>query len=158
MTRCRICNRRTSYPICSECADEKELEMIKTLHAVGESIQLAKDRKKALFLLIMPFTRTMIAGMLLIVISIVLSANTAFSFIYWIIMFAGELLFITSWIMHPPMKTEALADYHDMKWRIIQLKERKNDIINALLVPSEEWDAYDKRLLTLNIYGSGMGN
>ncbi|MCK5743721.1 MAG: hypothetical protein KAH30_03220, partial [Caldisericia bacterium] len=92
--------------------------MIKTLHAVGESIQLAKDRKKALFLLVMPFTRTMIAGMLLMVISIVLSANTAFSFIYWIIMFAGELLFITSWIMHPPMKTEALADYHDMKWRI----------------------------------------
>ncbi len=64
--RCRKCKKHSRFPVCADCADEEELEVIKSLYAIDETIQIDRDRKKALFVYVMPLTRPMIVAMLIL--------------------------------------------------------------------------------------------
>ncbi len=69
----------------------------------------------------------------------------------------SAILFIFSWMIHPPLKTEAVEDYRDMTNRIVSLKERKEIMIEILEEPSSAWTDAEKRYMKQNIF-TGTGD
>ncbi|MEZ4812279.1 MAG: hypothetical protein R2883_02125 [Caldisericia bacterium] len=155
--RCRKCNKYSRFPVCADCADEEELDVIKSLYAIDETIQIDRDRKKALFVYVMPLTRPMIVAILIFALGCVLSATKIYSPIYLNMIVFSAVLFIFSWMIHPPLKTEAVEDYRDMTNRIVSLKERKEVMIEILEEPSSAWTDAEKRYMKQNIF-TGTGD
>ena len=149
---CRECGTRTLYPICAECANEEELSMLQFLYRVEETIQISRDRKKALFVYIMPLTRTMIFGLLVSVVFIITAIYTPYKLLSSLLIPIGLTIFFIGWVVHPPLKTEAIDDYTDMTIRIEGLKGRRAELIQALKQSSDKWSEHQHKLLSLNVY------
>lgn len=155
--KCRECGKTCRYGLCADCANKEELDVIKSLYVIDETIQVDRDRKKALFVYVMPLTRPMIIAVIIFAVGCILSGVTTYSVLYLNMIVFSVILFIFSWMIHPPLKTEAVEDYRDMTNRMVALKERRDVVIEILEEPSSKWSDAEKRYMTQNIF-TGTGD
>ena len=94
----------------------------------------------------------MIFGSVLILSSILALFLPKLAILFTVFFFAGTGLFIYSWVMHQPIKVEALADFEDMGWRIGRLKIKKAEIIDILHRYEKKLSKADEQTLNSSIF------
>ncbi|MEZ4812786.1 MAG: hypothetical protein R2883_04765 [Caldisericia bacterium] len=155
--KCRKCSQKSPIPICSECANDQELEIIETIVKIDETIRVDRDRKKVLFEYVFPLTKPMIIAFILFALSIITSNYLNSAILPIVSMVLAVSLFIYSWIIHLPLKSEAIEDYRDMNIRIDQLKKRKEFLLELLKDSSEKWTEAELQVVKSNIFADGVG-
>ncbi|HOO97112.1 MAG TPA: hypothetical protein PKV16_02405 [Caldisericia bacterium] len=85
-------------------------------------------------------------------ISLLSFAYPSWSVILTISFFIGSIIFIYSWVMHQPVKVEALSDFEDMGVRIQRLRAKKEELIEILDDENFKLGDKERQILNKNVF------
>jgi len=138
--------------VCASCATEDEKTFLRSLYDIDESILTSRDRRRALIPRVGPLSPLMMLGAFLMLISLLSFAYPSWSVILTISFFIGSIIFIYSWVMHQPVKVEALSDFEDMGVRIQRLRAKKEELIEILDDENFKLGDKERQILNKNVF------